>query len=213
MRLVALLLSVAAGMAIAAPAALANGDPPSNVLIGQDVYTPADPAPPALVRELRQAAARAKEAGYPTKVAVVRTEADLGNVPQALGKPQQYADYLLADLHGPSQVKGDFGVLVVTPAGAGIAGRSFNGGERQAARTIDVSTGASSGELVRAATATLEAMASAAGHPIGGAGSDSGGGSSGIVIAGVLAGLLALTIVAILAARARRRGETPPADE
>ena len=213
MRLVALLLSVAAGMAIAAPAALANGDPPSNVLIGQDAYTPADPAPAALVRELKQAAVRAKEAGYPTKVAVVRTEADLGNVPQALGKPQQYADYLLADLHGPSQVKGDFGVLVVTPAGAGIAGRSFNGGERQAARTIDVSTGASSGELVRAATATLEAMASAAGHPIGGAGSDSGGGSSGIVIAGVLAGLLALTIVAILAARARRRGETPPADE
>jgi hypothetical protein len=213
MRLVALLLSVAAGMAIAAPAALSNGDPPSNVLIGQDVYTPADSAPPALVRELRQAAVRAKEVGYPTKVAVVRTEADLGNVPQALGKPQQYADYLLADLHGPSQVTGDFGVLVVTPAGSGIAGRSFNGGERQAARTIDVSTGASSGELVRAATATLEAMASAAGHPIGGAGSDSGGGSSGIVIAGVLAGLLALTTVAILAARARRRGERPPADE
>jgi hypothetical protein len=213
MRLVALLLSVAAGMAIAAPAALANGDPPSNVLIGQDVYTPADSAPPALVRELRQAAVRAKEAGYPTKVAVVRTEADLGNVPQALGKPQQYADYLLADLHGPSQVTGDFGVLVVTPAGSGIAGRSFNGGERQAARTIDVSSGASSGELVQAATATLEAMASAAGHPIGGAGSDSGGGSSGIVIAGVLAGLLALTTVAILAARARRRGERPPADE
>jgi hypothetical protein len=213
MRLVALLLSAAAGMAVVPPAALANGDPPSNVLIGQDIYTPADPAPPALVRELKQAAARAKQAGYPTKVAVVRTEADLGNVPQALGKPQQYAEYLLADLHGPSQVTGDFGVLVVTPAGSGIAGKSFTGGERQAARTIDVSTGASSGELVRAATATLEEMASAAGHPIGGAGSDSGGGSSGIVIAGVLAGLLALTTVAILAARARRRGERPPADE
>jgi hypothetical protein len=165
------------------------------------------------VSQLKQAAARAKQAGYPTKVAVVRTEADLGNVPQALGKPQQYADYLLADLHGPSQVTGDFGVLVVTPAGSGIAGQNFNGGERQAARTIDVSTGASSGELVQAATATLEKMASAAGHPIGGAGSDSGGGSSGIVIAGVLAGLLALTIVAVLAARTRRQSEVPPADE
>lgn len=213
MRLVALLLSAAAGVALAAPAALANGDPPSNVLIAQDVYTPADPAPPALVRELTQAAARAKQAGYPTKVAVVRTEADLGNVPQALGKPQQYADYLLADLHGPSQVSGDFGVLVVTPAGSGIAGRSFDGGERQAARTIDVSTGASSGQLVRAATTTLEKMAAAAGHPVGGAGSKTGGGSNGAVIAGVLAGLLALTAVAVLAARARRRGEAPRADE
>jgi hypothetical protein len=213
MRLVALLLSAAASAALTAPAALANGDPPSNVLIAQDVYTPADPAPAALVRELKQAAVRAQEAGYPTKVAVVRSERDLGNVPQALDKPQQYADYLLADLHGPSQVKGSFGVLVVTPAGSGIAGRGFNGGERKAARTIAVSSGASSGELVRAATTTLEKMASAAGHPIGGAGSESGGGSSGLVIAGVLGGLLTLTVVAVLGSRARRRGEAPAAGE
>jgi hypothetical protein len=212
MRLAALLLSAAASAAVAAPAALANGDPPSNVLIAQDVYTPADPAPPALVRQLKVAAADAKRAGYPTKVAVVRTNLDLGNVPQALDKPQQYADYLLADLHGPSQVTGDFGVLVVTPAGSGIAGKDFNGGERKAARTIDVSTGASSAQLVRVATATLEKMASAGGHPIGGAGSESGGGSSGIVIAGVVVGLLALTAVAMLAARARRRGEAPPTE-
>jgi hypothetical protein len=213
MRLVALLVSAAAGLAVAAPAALANGDPPSNALIGQDVYTPSDPAPPALVRELRRAAARAREAGYPTKVAVVRSKLDLGNVPQALDQPQQYADYLLADLRGPSHVTSDFAVLVVTPAGSGLAGKSFNSGERQAARTIDVSTGAGSGDLVRAATATLEKMAAADGHSIGGAGSGGGGGSSGAMIAGVLVGLLALSAVAILAARARRRGEAPSADE
>jgi hypothetical protein len=213
MRLVALLLSAAAGVAVAAPAALANGDPPSNVLIAQDVYTPADPAPPALARELRQAAARARDAGYPTKVAVVRTNLDLGNVPQALDQPQQYADYLVTDLRGPSHVTDDFAVLVVTPSGAGIAGKSFNSGERRAARTIAVSTGAGSGDLVRAATATLEKMAAAGGHSIGGAGSGGGGGSSGAMIAAVLVGLLALTAVAILAARARRRGEAPPADE
>ena len=167
------------------------------------------------MRQLKQAAARAKQAGYPTKVAVVRTQADLGNVPQALGKPQQYADYLLADLHGPSQVTGDFSVLVVTPAGSGIAGKSFTGGERQAARTIDVTApGPAPGGSCERRTATLEKMASAAGHPIGGAGSDNGGGvEQDDLIAGVLAGLLALTTVAILAARARRRGERPPADE
>jgi hypothetical protein len=213
MRPLVLLLCVVAATAVSAPAARANGDPPSNVLISQDVYAPAEPAAPALVRELKAAAARAKGAGYPTKVAVVRTVLDLGNVPQALGKPQQYADYLLADLHGPSQVTGTFGVLVVTPSGAGIAGKSFNSGERQAARTIDVNTSASSSELVRAATATLDKMAAAGGHPIGGASSQGGGGSSGIVIAGVLAGLLALTAVAVLASRARRRGDSTPADE
>jgi hypothetical protein len=209
MKLVALLLCVAAGAALAAPSALANGDPPSNVLITQDVYTPAEAAPPALIRELKQAVERADQAEYPAKVAVVNSSLDLGNVPQALDKPQQYADYLLSDLHGPSQVGGDFVVLVVTPAGAGIAGKSFGGGERRAARTIDVSTTASSGDLVRAATATLEKMAAADGHPIGGAGSGGGKGSNGIVIAGVLGGLLALSAVAILAARARRRGEGP----
>jgi hypothetical protein len=213
MRLLVLLLSVAVGTAAAAPAALANGDPPSNALIAQDAYTPADPAPPALVRELKEAATRARDAGYPTKVAVVRTKLDLGNVPQALDQPQQYADYLLADLRGPSHVTDDFAVLVVTPAGSGIAGKSFNSGERRAARTIDVSTGAGSGDLVRAATTTLEKMAAADGHSIGGAGSDSGGGSSGFVIGGVLAGLLGLTAVAIVAARARQQGEKPPLDE
>jgi hypothetical protein len=212
MRLLVLLLSAALGVAAAAPAAFANGDPPSNALIAQDVYTPADPAPPALVRELKEAATRARGAGYPTKVAVVRTKLDLGNVPQALDQPQQYADYLVSDLRGPSHVTDDFAVLVVTPAGSGIAGKGFSSGERRAARTIDVSTGAGSGDLVRAATTTLEKMAAADGHSIGGAGSGGDGGSSGAVIVGVVMGLLALTAVA-LAARARRRGEAPSADE
>ena len=169
MWLLVLLLCAAAGMGLATPAALANGDPASYVLVTKDVYTPTDPAPPDLVRQLKEAAARAQRSGYPTKVAVVRGKLDLGNVPQALRAPQQYADYLVSDLHGPSAVKEDFALLVVTPAGAGIAGKDFNSGERQAARTIHVSNGSSSGELVRAATVTLERMAAAGGRSIGGA--------------------------------------------
>lgn len=57
-------------------------------------------------------------------------------------------------------------MLVVMPAGAGIAGKDFDSDERKAARTINVSSTANSNELVSAATATLEKMAAAGGHPI-----------------------------------------------
>jgi hypothetical protein len=206
-RLLALLLA-AAGLAaaVASPAALANGDPPSNILITKDVYTPAVAASPASIAKLNDAVVRAQRVGYPLKVAVVKTALDLGNVPQALNRPQQYANYLLGDLHGPSSVSGDFAVLVVTPYGSGIAGKNFNGDEREAARTVDVNTSASATKLVNAATTTVEKLAAAGGHSIGGAGNSEGGGSSGVVIVAVLVGLLALTAVAILGSRARRRG-------
>ena len=199
------LLIVAAG---SAPAAMANGDPPSDVLLGADVYPPTEPAAPALVRSLKSAAQRAKSAGYPSKVAIVQSEVDLGNLVQAFNKPQQYADYLAADLRNhPDSVPQEFALLVVMPAGAGIAGKGFNEGERKAARTINVRSGATPDELVRAATTTLEKMAAAGGHPIGGAGgSGEGGGSSAGLVIGVLGGLLLLTAVAILGTRARRRG-------
>jgi hypothetical protein len=202
------LLIVAAG---SASAALANGDPPSDVLLSADVYPPTEPASPALVQALKAAAQRAKSAGYPSKVAVVQSEIDLGTLVQAFNKPQQYADYLASDLRNhPDSVSSDFALLVVMPAQAGIAGKAFDGGERKAARTINVRSGATSNELVRAATATLEKMAAAGGHPIGGAGgSAGGGGSSAGVVIGVLGGLLLLTAVAVLAARARRRAEPP----
>ena len=205
----ALVLLIVAGGS--APAALANGDPPSDVLLGADVYPPTEPASPALVQALKSAAQRAKSAGYPSKVAIVQSEVDLGNLVQAFNKPQQYADYLASDLRNhPDSVAPEFALLIVMPAGAGIAGKGFDEGERKAARTINVRSGATSNELVQAATATLEKMAAAGGHPIGGAGgSSSGGGSSAGVIIGVLGGLLLLTAVAVLGTRARRR-VTPP---
>ena len=210
MRLVAPLIAAAVLAACAAPGALANGDPPSDVLLTADVYAPAEPAAPALVRGLQAAAKRASSAGYPAKVAVVQSPIDLGNLTTAFNRPQQYADYLVSDLRNhPDDVPAQFALLVVMPAGAGIAGKAFDTGERQAARTIQVRTGATPDELVRAATATLEKMAAAGGHPIGGAGGSKGGGSSAGVAVGVLGGLLALTAVALLAARARRRRADP----
>jgi len=93
------------------------------------------------------------------------------------------------------------------PAGAGISGKPFETGEREAARTIDVRAGASPNELVRAAQVTLEKMAAADGHSIGGAGDTGGGGSSTGVVLGVLGGLLLLTVLVVIAGRARAAGD------
>jgi hypothetical protein len=200
------------GLATAAPAALGNGDPPSQTLIREDVYPPAEAAAPGLVRDLQTAARRARDAGYPAKVAVVQSQLDLGNLATAFGKPQEYADYLAGDLGTHPDVADEFALLVVMPAGAGIAGKPFDGGEREAARTIDVSAGANSDQLVRAAQTTLEKMAAAGGHSIGGAGGSGGSGSSTGVVIGVLGGLILLTVLLAAAARARRQA-TPEAEE
>ena len=80
------------GLAAAPPAALANGDLPSDMLIREDVYPSAEPAEPRLVRDLQAAAREARDAGYPAKVAVVQSAIDLGNLATAFGKPQEYAD-------------------------------------------------------------------------------------------------------------------------
>jgi hypothetical protein len=198
-------------LAAASPGALANGDPPSQMLIREDVYPPAEHAAPALVRDLQATARKARDAGYPAKVAVVQSQLDLGNLGTAFGKPQEYADYLAGDLGTHPDVPDQFSLLVVMPAGAGIAGKQFSGDERQAARTIDVSAGANSDQLVRAAQTTLEKMAAAGGHSIGGAGGSGGGSSAGVVI-GVLGGLLLLTVLLVAASRARRQA-APEAEE
>lgn len=209
--LVLVLAALAAG-AVAAPAALANGDPPSQVLRASDVYVPASPASPTLVRALRAAVRRANAAGYSAKVAVVGSTYDLGDLVQAFGRPQEYANYLAGDVRAHPGTPRQFTLLVVMPAGAGIAGRNFSDPERRAARTIAVQSGAGSNALVGAATTTLERMAAAGGHRIGGAGTKGGNGSSGAVIAAVLGALAVLTLVAVLASRARRRAGGPAPD-
>jgi hypothetical protein len=185
------------------------------VLLAEDVYVPAETARPASIRAIKAAARRARDAGYPAKVAVVQSELDLGTLATAFGKPQEYADYLSADLRRHPDTPEEFTLLVVMPAGAGVAGKSFNSQEREAARTIDVSTNASPDRLVKSAQATLERMAAADGKSIGGAGDSGGSGASAPVIAGVMAGLLLLAVVAIAAARARRQAtaKAAPQDE
>ncbi|MDX6698222.1 MAG: hypothetical protein QOE65_1619 [Solirubrobacteraceae bacterium] len=199
LRRVALLTTLAA-LAAAAPAH-ANGDPPSDVLPFEDLYLPALTPSQKAADGLRKTVDRARAAGYPLKVAVIQAEVDLGPLAAAFTKPQQYADYLVTEL--PRHTANTVGarILVVTPSGAGIAGVPFSPGERRAARTIRVSTGATSDQVVTATQDTIQRMAKAAGKPIGSG--KGAGGSGGGAVAAVLIG--ALVLAAALAGLAARR--------
>ena len=144
----------------AAPRALADADPPSDVLLASDYYLPYQPTTaPAFARALRTALARTKRAGLHLKVAIVSTPADLGAVPAYLGQPQKYADFLNKELPGIGRKP----LLVVQPFGFG--GDDLVGAEN-ALQGLGVDTGHGSNGLVATAVVAIQRIAKATGHPI-----------------------------------------------
>ena len=105
------------GAAVVPGSARADGDPASDVLLGQDVFLPYSPVAPAVQQHLYAVTAAARRAGYPLKVALISATTDLGVVPSLFGKPSSYAQFLSAELAGV--VPGP--VLVVMPSGFGLA--------------------------------------------------------------------------------------------
>jgi hypothetical protein len=97
MRFALATILVAATLAsVLAPASvLADGDPASDVLIGENVYYPYSPAvSTSLQKRLNAETAAAARARFPIKVALIPTPADLGAIPTLFGKPQEYAHFL-----------------------------------------------------------------------------------------------------------------------
>lgn len=193
-------------MALVPAGALADGDPASDVLFTAGVFLPYAPASKANSDALKAAVTRAQKSGYKVKVAVIASQVDLGSVPQAYNKPQQYADFLAGELRTLYGPKARTGLLIVMPAGIGISGKPFSAAERRAARTVSIDASANSDKLVKAATTALERMAAAAGHPIGSASSGSGGGSSGGLIAAIVLVVLLLGAGGIGFSLRMRRG-------
>src|SRR5690348_12025229 len=111
-------LAVVAGLTLPA-AALSDGDPASDVLLGQTVFLPYAPISPTVQRQIYAVTAAAAKAGYPLRVALIGAKSDLGVVPALFGKPGQYARFLSSELTGV--VNGP--VLVVMPSGFGLAAR------------------------------------------------------------------------------------------
>jgi hypothetical protein len=158
MRRAALLaLALLAALPAAAPA---DGDPASDVLLAQDAYYPYAPkvAKP-LATALDGLLARVRTAGYPVKVAMIETPADLGAYPSLFGDTQRYADLLAKEISFNSKPH----LLVVMPSG--FAGDNLGPKVDSALQGIEIDQAAKSDGLAKAALAAVAKIATANGHP------------------------------------------------
>src|SRR3954465_6691222 len=102
---------------LALPAvAFANGDPASDVLLQAKVYFPTQRVSVEAANALKDIVNTANAKGYPVRVALIKDETDLGTVPDLLGQPQKYAEFLGPEIR--FAYKGD--LLVVMPTGLGV---------------------------------------------------------------------------------------------
>jgi hypothetical protein len=194
-------------------AALADGDPASDVLVYQPVFFPYRPAPHALQRRLVGLVRSANQQGYGIRIAIVQSPRDLGSVPMLFGRPSVYARFLSSEL---SSVWRDR-VLIVMANGYGLAQgahivrsggvehireNTTSGPDEAVLRHLARPAGSSPAALVTAAGRALQALAArhdialvaATGRPQGG-GSGSSGGDRALAAAvsaavGLTAGLL-----------------------
>ena len=148
-------------MALAPAAALADGDPASDVLLGENVFYPYSPHVSASAQKSLNAltAAAAKRAGLPIKVALIASPVDLGVIPDLFGKPQKYAEFLDQEISFRRKQP----LLVVMPAGYGTQGLSPKAASAIAA--LPKPTKSNDGLASAASTAVTKA-AEASGHPI-----------------------------------------------
>jgi hypothetical protein len=202
------LLSIVAAILVAAtllPAvALADGDPASDVLLGESVFYPFTPTVSnRLQAELNAETAAASRAHFPIKVALIASPADLGAIPSLFGKPQEYANFLDREI---SSSKNAQPLLVVMRSGYGAEGLDLAG----AIAVVRLATpaGPSTDDLAQAAVLAIPKLAAAAGHPIGAvrAGSTPGGGPSRLLSLALLAVAAVATSAAIIEVRRRRAG-------
>jgi hypothetical protein len=201
--LIAVLLTAAA--LASTPSAFADGDPASDVLLGQNVFLPYSPISQALQRQLYGISDAAARAGYAVRVALIGSRSDLGVVPGLFGRPAAYARFLSSELAGV--VTGP--VLVVMPQGFGLA-QQGHALSVNALRGVALSPGTDG--LGTAALSAVRRLAAASGHPLpassalsgGGAGASSATVRRALLATAVLCALAVIAIAAALAARARR---------
>jgi len=186
--------------------AVSDGDPASDVLLGQSVFYPySPPVAGGLQKTLNAETAAASRARFPLKVALIASPVDLGAIPSLFGKPQQYADFLDQEIgfFGKKQL-----LLVVMPSGYGVAGLSRPATD--AAATLKPPAGSDSNDLARAAVVAVSKLAEAAGHPVRGvsglpSATTSTGHAPAALAVGVLVCVAVLASATVVWLRQRRR--------
>ncbi|MCW3016313.1 MAG: hypothetical protein JWO02_3405 [Solirubrobacterales bacterium] len=219
-RLLTVLLALTSLAAGVPAAAVADGDPASDILISQDVFYPY--APNTVAKNLQTALdgqlKAAKAAGFELKIALIAATADLGSVPQLLTDPQKYADLLTSELSFNTKPR----VLVVLPSGLG--GNNLGDGAGPALSGVQLDPEAGADGLARAAMEAVGALTAANGTPVAvpqvaaesgrSAGAHSGGGTSPLLVFGLPVALVAL-VAGVAALRGRKPGDLdlPAEDE
>ena len=210
-RIAASLLTAAAValvvLMLATAPAHADGDPASDVLLGQNVFYPYGPAPvsASLQKALNAETVAAGRRHFPIKIALIQSPLDLGAVPNLFDKPQLYADFLDQEI----SFQGRQPLLVVMPDGYGVQGLSSS--TAAAAASLAKPTGGQTSDLARAAITAVQALAAVAGHEIEPSEKSStagtGPGSTTLVLfVAALAAIAAATVPVAL----RRRGSPLP---
>ena len=203
--LLALLVALSSAALVPA-AALADGDPASDVLLGENVFYPYSPnTGPALQKTLNAETAAAKRAGFPLKVALIASPVDLGVIPDLFGKPQRYADFLDQEI----SFQGTQPLLVVMWNGYGVAG--IGAGAKAAVAALPKPAGKQPDDLARAAITAVAKLAKQTGHPVrdvpGVPGAGSSSNSTVVIIAVLVAAALATAGgLALVTVRRRRAG-------
>jgi hypothetical protein len=194
-------LAVALLAALFVPAAVrADGDPASDVLLGENVFYPySPPTSPAIQRQLNAATAAAKQAHFPVKVALIGAPVDLGVIPSLFGKPQKYADFLDQEISFQTKQP----LLVVMSTGYGVQG--MNAKANAAAAALAKPAGTHGNQLARAAITAVDKIAAAAGHPLKGGQGGSGGSGNGsrTALVAVLAAIAIAAAVSLVVLRRR----------
>src|ERR1700722_14303661 len=173
------LLSVCA-LGVLAPAARADGDPGSDVLVYQNLFVASDSnisiAQQVELGDLLTSAARS---GFTIRVAIIATPADLGAITQLWQKPASYATFLGIELSLAYSQR----LLVVMPDGFGFnwGGHSV-GAAYQVLGKVAIEPGGSG--LAASAQTAVRALASASGVRLpptaaGQAAGTTGGGTAG----------------------------------
>lgn len=209
-RVLAILGISTAICSLGGTSALAGHGAVSDILSFRNVYLPDAPVCNEVAAGLDQVSDRAVKDGYPIKVAVIASAADLSGADEYFGRPQDYARLLgtrFGFYHpGRPGAETKDSLLIVMPAGFGYvrSGRAANVGlvmiGLAAPRSKDPT------DLAKAAIGAVRDLADAAGHPvpapdISGCG---GGGTSALVYIVPVAILLAA--VAFIVVKRRRAG-------
>jgi len=195
-----LLLVAAAAALVAVPAARANGDPASDVLITNQVYVgPEVPISNADRDALTKTVAAANERGYPIRVALIPFTSDLGTAVSLWRHPQDYAKFLGSELAFVYAKR----LLIAMPSGFGVYHRNRPVAKEQ--RVLRrVRPGRTPTAVAQQTTKAVRALAAADGItlPV-----ESGGGSDwrdrAIIAA---AGLVIVALIAFVAMRRLSRG-------